>query len=68
MTINVMDYGADPSGVTDSKAAFGMAFKAAIEAGEHEVHVPRGQFLIADGKLIGPPSGIVLIRDEEDDD
>jgi hypothetical protein len=52
---NVLDYGADPTGVADSKAAFDLA----IASGIKEIYVPKGTY-----KYLGQmnlPSGIKMV-------
>lgn len=43
---SVLDYGADPTGATDSTAAFNAALTAAVAAGGGSVYAPRGTYLI----------------------
>lgn len=43
---NVLDYGADSSGVSDSRAAFQAALDAVLAAGRGTVFVPSGTYLI----------------------
>lgn len=43
---NVLDYGADPSGVADSTAAINAALTAAVAAGGGEVYIPAGTYLV----------------------
>lgn len=45
-SVNVLDYGADASGATDSRAAFQSAVNAVIAAGRGTVFVPSGTYLI----------------------
>jgi len=53
-TINVLDYGADPTGATDSATAFANAGTAAIAAGNSGprcVYMPGGNYLISAGAI-----------------
>jgi hypothetical protein len=43
---NVLDYGADPTGATDSRAACQAAIDACRTAGGGTVYIPEGQYLI----------------------
>lgn len=43
---NVLDFGADPTGVSDSRAAFQAAVDAVIAAGRGTVFVPSGTYVI----------------------
>jgi hypothetical protein len=47
LSVNVIDYGADPTGVVDSTTAFGNAATAAANGGE--VFAPAGTYLLASG-------------------
>lgn len=49
-TYNVLDYGADSSGATDSTPAFQLAVDAAETAGGGAIYVPSGTFLL-NGKV-----------------
>jgi Pectate lyase superfamily protein len=60
----VTDYGADPTGATDSTAAFRRAVAAAHASGSDEVFVPRGNYALSgtvvlnpNTKLFGLPGG-----------
>jgi hypothetical protein len=44
--VSVLDFGADPTGVSDSRAAFQSAVTAVIAAGRGTVYVPDGTYLI----------------------
>lgn len=44
--INVLDYGADPTGTADSTAALQVAFNAARSSGR-SVYLPSGTFLVS---------------------
>lgn len=48
--VNVMDFGADPSGLTDSGPAFQKAFAALSKRGG-TVLIPKGRFLRCDTPL-----------------
>lgn len=45
-TINVLDYGADPTGVTGSGAAINAAIAAAIASRYGRVYIPQGKYII----------------------
>jgi hypothetical protein len=45
-TVSVLDFGADPTGASDSRAAFQSAVNAVIAAGRGTVYVPDGTYLI----------------------
>jgi hypothetical protein len=45
-SVSVLDFGADATGVTDSRAAFQAAVTAVIAAGRGTVYVPEGTYLI----------------------
>lgn len=61
--INVIDFGADPSGVSDSLAAFNAALAYAVSTGRGAVYVPGGDYLL-DGSL-EIPEDIMLYGDGE---
>lgn len=44
--VSVLDFGADPTGATDSRAAFQAAVTAVIASGRGTVYVPKGTYLI----------------------
>jgi hypothetical protein len=44
--VSVLDFGADPTGISDSRAAFQSAVTAVIAAGRGTVYVPDGTYLI----------------------
>lgn len=46
-TVSVLDFGADRTGIADSRAAFQAAIDTVGDAGGGTIYVPRGQYLIA---------------------
>jgi hypothetical protein len=56
--INVVDFGADPSGLTNSTSAIRAALKAAKDRGGGVVFLPRGVYSVRD-ELVVPPHTIV---------
>lgn len=55
--LNIVDYGADPTGASDSTAALQAAIVAA-QAGYGYVYIPIGEFLITDRILVNPAVSI----------
>ncbi len=60
LTFNVQTYGADPTGVADSGAAFTAAFAAAETAGGGIVLLPYGRYLIVTQLLFPEDTPIIL--------
>ncbi len=62
--INVLDYGADPTGASDSAAAFSAAMSAVASGAWGRVFVPRGTYQLA--SVVNQPSGrsIAVIFDD----
>ncbi len=62
--INVLDYGADPSGVADSAPAFAAAMAQVVSGGWGQVRVPRGSYHLA--SAVNQPSGksVAVIFDD----
>lgn len=53
--VDVLDFGADPSGASDSTPAFGAAARACVLKGGGEVRIPAGTFKLGD---LRSPSGV----------
>lgn len=61
--LNVLDFGADPTGVSPSTTAFTMAFEAARNIGGNvRIYVPRGTYLISAQAAFGA-SGLTIFGD-----
>jgi len=61
-TVSVLDFGADKTGVANSKAAFQAAFDAAAAAGGGTVLIPDGAYLISGGTASVLTGGNVHIK------
>lgn len=59
-TFNVLDYGADRTGVADSKTAINLAFSAMEAAGGGTIYFPKGTYLVTDtvGNQTNPATAI----------
>lgn len=61
-TINVVDQGADTTGLTDSSSFFSSAFTKA-ETDDKTVYVPSGTYKISSGLVV--PAGVTVVFDRE---
>ncbi len=60
VSVNVLDYGADKSGNTDSTAAFNAAMTIIKNAGNGDLLIPSGKYLLAAGWVIQSASNFSI--------
>jgi hypothetical protein len=61
--VSVLDFGADPTGVSDSRAAI----QAAIDSGAKRIHLPAGTYSILSALIFAKKEGITFYGDGRSD-